>query len=151
MCAWSQYTADTWMAFVWHFLQHIPCRFRQVFGWQVCIIKLIPIYCGHVPGIYVNFIFGQSPFLFKGWSGSTLSRPFCLLKGCLVYAFVFYFFLFCFVLFSQYEVCVLRCLSRLYTVYLSLFFIFITPTNHSHAKPLSIPILVNYFLWNIFM
>ena len=26
-----------------------------------------------------------------------------------------------------------------------------TPTNHSHAKPLSIPILVNYFLWNVFM
>ena len=42
------------------------------------------------------------------------SRPFCLLKGCLVYAFVFFF-----VLFFQYKVCVLRCLSRLYTVYLS--------------------------------
>ena len=28
---------------------------------------------------------------------------------------------------------------------------FITPTNHSHAKPLSVPILVNYFLWNVFM
>ena len=26
-----------------------------------------------------------------------------------------------------------------------------TPTKHSHAKPLSIPILVNYFLRNVFM
>ena len=26
-----------------------------------------------------------------------------------------------------------------------------TPTNHSHAKPQSIPNLVNYFLWNVFM
>ena len=26
-----------------------------------------------------------------------------------------------------------------------------TPTNHSHAKPLSLPILVNYFLWNVFV
>ena len=24
-----------------------------------------------------------------------------------------------------------------------------TPTNHSHAKPLSIPNLVNYFSWNV--
>ena len=24
-----------------------------------------------------------------------------------------------------------------------------TPTNHSHVKPLSMPILVNYFLWNV--
>ena len=29
--------------------------------------------------------------------------------------------------------------------------ILFTPTNHSHAKPLSTPILVNYFLWNVFM
>ena len=28
---------------------------------------------------------------------------------------------------------------------------FYTPTNHSHAKPLSLPILVNYFLWNVFL
>ena len=26
-----------------------------------------------------------------------------------------------------------------------------TPTNHLHGKPLSIPILVNNFLWNVFM
>ena len=26
-----------------------------------------------------------------------------------------------------------------------------TPTNHSHAKPLSTTNLVNYFLWNVFM
>ena len=26
-----------------------------------------------------------------------------------------------------------------------------TPINHSHAKPQSIPNLVNYFLWNVFM
>ena len=27
----------------------------------------------------------------------------------------------------------------------------LTPINHSHAKPLWMPILVSYFLWNVFM
>ena len=87
--SWSQYTADTCLAFMW-ILSLDKARFYSRGDLSL-----------HCP-----------------WS-----RPFCLLNGCLVYAFVFFFFffffLFCFVF--QYEVCVLRCLSRLYTVYLSPF------------------------------
>ena len=34
---------------------------------------------------------------------------------------------------------------------LELWWVKITPTNHSHAQPLSIPNLADYFIWNVFM
>ena len=115
--SWSQYTADTCLAFMW-ILSLDKARFYSRVIWVYTVLG---------PVHYVN-----------------LRGVWCTLS--------FFFFFFCFVLFC-FSVRSLRSAvsePALYCLPKS-FFIFITPTNHLHAKPLSIPILVNYFLRDVFM